>query len=180
MSYLNVEIKARCNNPESIRQYLRYHEADFKGTDHQTDTYFNVKRGRLKLREGNIEKNLIYYDRSDLPGVKESHFQLVNVSDAQGLKEMLSKCLGIKIVVRKSREIYFIENVKFHIDEVAGLGSFAEIEASNMYQDKGKEELHEQCNFYLNQFRIRQEDLISNSYSDMLMPGSTGDALREY
>ena len=70
MSFLNVEIKAKCRDAGFIRDYLLSNGAEFKGIDEQTDTYFNVSVGRLKLREGNIENNLIYYERSDQPGPK--------------------------------------------------------------------------------------------------------------
>jgi predicted adenylyl cyclase CyaB len=165
---LNIEIKAKANDPEFIRSYLRDSNAEFKGTDFQTDIYFNVPAGRLKLREGNIENNLIYYERTNSPGAKESSFQLVRVADAKALKEILTKSLGIKIVVKKKREIYFIGNVKFHVDEVEDLGNFTEIEASNLYADIPKEELQSQCDFYSGELRIKREDLISVSYSDML------------
>ncbi len=169
MTHLNIEIKAACNNPGFIREYLKKNNAEFKGTDHQTDTYFNVPNGRLKLREGNIENNLIFYERSDKPGAKESNFRLIHVPDAKGLKEVLTKSLGIKIIIEKKREIYFIGNVKFHIDEVTGLGNFAEIEASNLYAEKSKEQLQNQCEFYLNAFGIKEQNLIAVSYSDMLI-----------
>jgi len=130
MSHLNVEIKAIVNDPSFVRNYLVNHSATFKGTDEQTDTYFNVNAGRLKLREGNIENNLIFYNRTNQVGPKSSHFNLVKIEDAKGLKEVLERSCGIKMIVRKKREIYYIGNVKFHIDEVPGLGSFAEIEAS--------------------------------------------------
>jgi len=165
---LNIEIKARTRNPEFIRNYLQNSKAEFRGTDIQADTYFNVANGRLKLREGNIENNLIYYERQNLQGAKESSFQLLQISDGQALKQILAKSLGIKIVVRKKREIYFIKNVKFHIDEVEGLGNFAEIEASDLYAEISRDELQRQCNFYLKELDIKQEDLVSVSYSDML------------
>ena len=169
MSLLNVEIKARCNNASSIRKYLLDNNADFKGVDEQTDTYFNVQHGRLKLREGNIENNLIFYERTNQTGPKNSHFNLVKVEDAKGLKEALQKSIGIKVVVQKRREIYYIANVKFHIDEVPGLGSFVEIEAGNVLADLSQQQLNEQCNFYINQFGIKEEDLMELSYSDMLL-----------
>jgi predicted adenylyl cyclase CyaB len=169
MTHLNVEIKAKCSDPAFIRQYLKLNNAEFKGTDHQTDTYFQASNGRLKLREGNIENNLIFYERNDQAGVKDSHFQLVKVEDSKALKEVLKKSLGIKIVVEKKREIYFIKNVKFHLDEVEGLGSFAEIEASNLYAEISKDELQKQCKFYLKKFGIKDQDLIAVSYSDMLL-----------
>ena len=169
MSHLNVEIKAIVNDPSFVRNYLLNHGATFKGTDEQTDTYFNVKAGRLKLREGNIENNLIFYNRANQAGPKSSNFNLVKIEDTKGLKEALERSCGIKIIVRKKREIYYIRNVKFHIDEVPGLGSFIEIEAGNILVDKIESELLDQCNFYLKEFGIKEEDLIAESYSDLLM-----------
>jgi adenylate cyclase, class 2 len=169
MPFLNVEIKARCKNPEVIRQYLLTNNAEFKGTDEQSDTYFNVVNGRLKLREGNIENNLIFYERTDQSGPKNSNFNLVKVEDAKGLKEVLTKSNGVKVVVKKKREIYYINNVKFHIDEVPRLGSFVEIEAGNVFVDLSQNELEGQCDFYMQEFKIVPEDLVEKSYSDMLM-----------
>ncbi len=172
MSFLNVEIKARCSDAAFIRNYLLNQGAEFKGTDQQTDTYFNVPNGRLKLREGNIENALIWYERSNQAGPKNSSVNLVKIEDAKGLKETLRKSSGIKVVVQKKREIYFIGNVKFHIDEVPELGSFAEIEASNLYADLSQEQLKEQCDFYLAAFGINDADLVEVSYSDMLLEKS--------
>ena len=169
MAYLNVEIKAKCNNAGKVRDYLLKNNADFRGTDLQTDTYFNVKNGRLKLREGNIENNLIYYERNNQVGPKSSSFILTKIPDAEKLKESLASADGIKVVVKKKREIYYIKNVKFHIDEVDGLGAFVEIEAGNIGADLSKDELQEQCEFYMQQFGIEEKDLIEVSYSDMLM-----------
>ena len=169
MSHLNVEIKAICNDPSRVRDYLITHNARFKGIDEQTDTYFNVNEGRLKLREGNIENNLIFYNRNNQAGPKSSHFHLVKIEDSRGLKEVLERSCGVKMIVRKRREIYYIDNVKFHIDEVYGLGSFIEIEAGNILADKTEGQLSEQCNFYLKEFAIKEEELIAESYSDMLM-----------
>ena len=171
MAFINVEIKAKCNDASFIRNYLLSNGADFKGIDEQTDTYFNVSNGRLKLREGNIENNLIFYERTDQAGPKNSLFHLVKVEDAEGLKEVLTKSNGLKVVVKKKREIYFIKNVKFHVDEVPGLGSFVEIEAGNKTADLSQETLKEQCDFYMKELRIKEEDLMEISYSDMQING---------
>lgn len=169
MQYLNVELKAQCNNFSFIREYLATQSADFKGTDIQIDTYFNAHNGRLKLREGNIENNLIFYSRENLPSAKNSWFALTKADKDSNLKEVLSLALGELVVVNKKREIYFLENVKFHLDTVEGLGTFVEIEASNMYApDKTNEELLAQCNYYKQKFGIQDIDLLKHSYSDML------------
>lgn len=170
MSYLNVEIKARCANPDRIREYLLGQGAEIRGTDHQTDTYFNVPAGRLKLREGNIENNLIFYQRPDQAGPKQSAFQLVKVPDAAGLKKALASANGIKVIVEKIREIFFIKNVKFHIDQVPGLGSYIEIEAGNINApDLDAAQLQAQCDHYLREFGVSHQDLVEVSYSDLLM-----------
>lgn len=169
MPHLNVEIKAKCADPDSIRKYLQHHHAKFIGTDDQIDTYFNVLNGRLKLREGNIENNLIYYNRSDRADPKSSRFQLIKFKHSGEIKEVLAQSCGIKIIVHKKREIYYINNVKFHIDLLEGLGSFIEIEAGNILADKNEAELSEQCNFYMKEFGINACDLIAESYSDLLM-----------
>jgi len=174
MAFLNVEIKAKCNDVARVRNYLVANGADFKGTDEQTDTYFNVPNGRLKLREGNIENNLIYYQRTNQAGPKSSHFDLVKIEDSNGLKEVLTKSNGIKVVVKKIREIYYIRNVKFHIDEVPGLGSFVEIEAGNILADLSAGQLKEQCDHYMGELNIGTADLLQVSYSDLLMEQTTG------
>jgi predicted adenylyl cyclase CyaB len=169
MAFLNVEIKAKCRDADRVRNYLVSAGAVCKGLDEQTDTYFNVTNGRLKLRQGNIENKLIFYNRPDEAGPKHSVFQLVNIEDVAGLKSVLTKSVGIKVIVKKSREIYYISNVKFHIDEVPGLGSFVEIEAGNILADLSQKQLQEQCDFYISALGIEKEDMIDVSYSDMLL-----------
>lgn len=168
MPHLNIEIKARCDNHEKIRDILKSKNADFKGTDHQIDTYFKVPNGRLKLREGNIENHLIFYERENQAGPKQSKVTLFENKPGSSLKEILSKALGILVAVDKKREIYFIKNVKFHIDTVANLGTFMEIEAIDSDGTIGKEKLQKQCQYYLDLFGIKTDDLLSKSYGDMI------------
>jgi predicted adenylyl cyclase CyaB len=169
MEILNVEIKARLSNPSYVRNILVDNNADFKGIDHQTDTYFNVDRGRLKLREGNIENNLIHYLRENKAGPKQSKITLFKSEPNSGLKELLINALGILTVVEKQREIFFIDNVKFHIDSVKGLGAFIEIEAIDKDGTIGIEKLEKQCKIYLDRFKIQTSDFIASSYSDLLI-----------
>ena len=169
MSHINIEIKARCRDQERIRNLLRQQGADFRGTDHQIDTYFLVSQGRLKLREGSIENALVYYERSDQAGPKQSDVVLMKNERSSSLKEILTRSIGIRVVVDKVREIYFIENVKFHLDAVDQLGLFVEIEAIDFDGTVGVQKLTQQCQIYLDLFGIHMEDLLSESYSDMLI-----------
>jgi adenylate cyclase class 2 len=171
MKHLNVEIKARCDNQETVRKIIQSRGADFKGVDHQVDTYFRVHEGRLKLREGNIENYLIFYERSNQVGPKQSDVILFESEPRSPLKEILAKSLGSLVVVDKRREIYFIENVKFHLDVVKGLGTFVEIEVIDDDGSIEKEKLMGQCNEYMKLFGISEKDLVSISYSDLLLKG---------
>ena len=175
MKFSNIEIKARCANQVKIRSMLESKKAVFKGIDHQVDTYFKVNSGRLKLREGNIENYLVYYERENTKGPKESDTILLP-SDQKtnpNLKEILLKSLGKLAQVDKKREIYFIDNVKFHLDNVKDLGTFVEIEARDPEGRVGKEKLLEQCKSYLDLFGIKKEDLLAGSYSDMMLERKT-------
>jgi predicted adenylyl cyclase CyaB len=176
MSHTNIEIKALCSRHDEIRNILLALHADFKGTDHQIDTYFHVPHGRLKLREGNIENNLIHYQREDTEGPKQADITLFRSSPGSPLKDILTKALGILVTMNKQREIYFMDNVKFHIDQVEGLGSFVEIEAIDADGTIWKEKLYEQCRYYLDLFGIQPDELVSGSYSDLLLSAQDSDA----
>jgi len=169
MAFINIEIKARTSNAAGIRKILQEKNAESKGTDYQTDTYFNVPIGRLKLRQGNIENSLIQYHRENLAGPKASNFNVMPVADGATLLAILQESLGIKVTVKKQREIYFIDNVKFHLDTLDLLGSFVEIEASNKYADLDATALGQQCNHYIKLFGIQDTDLVTHSYSDLLL-----------
>ncbi|MDO9576525.1 MAG: GNAT family N-acetyltransferase [Candidatus Cloacimonadales bacterium] len=169
MSILNIEIKAICSDPSNIRDILLSRKADFKGTDHQIDTYFKANHGRFKMREGNIEYSLVHYDREDISGPKRSAVIYYHPRKTDPIKELLSRAIGELVVVDKQREIYYIDNIKFHIDIVKELGSFVEIEAIDKTGEIGAEKLYAQCREYLDLFKIPEEDLLTNSYSDMLL-----------
>ncbi len=168
-NHINVEIKARCHDPERIHEILELQQAQYMGVDHQIDTYFAQTDGRLKLRKGKIEKALIYYQRENESGPKISSVFLYEPKKLKQLRNLLSAALGVKVVVDKKRAIYYIENVKFHVDAVEGLGSFVEIEAIDKEGSIGEDKLREQCQYYMSLFGIRPEDLIQHSYSDLLL-----------
>ena len=169
MSLTNIEIKARSGNHDEIRNILKSRHAEFTGIDHQKDTYFKVNHGRLKLREGNIENHLIFYERENISGPKQAEIILFRSDPSSSLKVILERSLGLLVVVKKEREIYFIGNVKFHLDKVENLGEFVEIEAIDKDETIGRERLLEQCETFMELFKISKYDLIKSSYSDLLL-----------
>lgn len=169
MNIKNYEFKAKIDAIEKYETKLLTLNPQFKGLDHQIDTYFNAQHGRLKLREGNIENSLINYDRENILGSKESQIILYQHEPNIALKNILVKQLGVKIVVNKKRKIYFIDNVKFHFDIVENLGSFLEVEAIDSKEEFTLETLKQQCDTYFHFFELTQNNIIDKSYSDLIL-----------
>lgn len=166
---ISIEIKAKVENLNPIILILEKTGAKYIGTDEQSDTYFNVAKGRLKLREGIIENNLIQYQRPESKHLKKSKVKLFPMTKGDNtLKNILTDSLGIKVVVKKVRRIYFIDNVKFHIDVVENLGSFVEIEALDTQGLRSEEVLSHQCNYYIDLLKLNRDSFIPHSYADLL------------
>lgn len=175
---LIVEIKARCGDVGPARRVLAAAGAEFVGQDEQTDTYFDVPRGRLKLREGHIENSLIHYHRPDQSGPKNSDVTLYAAENSGELKRLLTAALDVRCVVTKRRDIWFADNVKIHLDTVEGIeGHFVEIEAIG-HTASNRTELDAQCRLWMTRLGVREADLVGGSYGDMAagQPTAAGDA----
>jgi adenylate cyclase class 2 len=164
----NIELKARLHDLAAARNVAQRLATASLGIQQQTDTYFHCRRGRLKLREitGQIAQ-LVSYERADQVDAKGSDYQLIDVPDPAALKHALSAALGVRIVVAKRREIYLVDNVRVHLDEVAGLGEFLEFEA---VLSPGRDDAsgHQQLLELQAAFGIRPGDLLAVSYADLL------------
>jgi len=126
----NLERKSRHQDLAAAGATVVRRGAHVHSEEAQVDTYFHVPHGRLKLREINgISATLIAYDRPDQEGSRLSSYHLVPVFHTAGLKAALAAALGVRGVVRKRRTIYLWHNVRIHLDEVEGLGTFVEFEA---------------------------------------------------
>ena len=169
MNIKNFEFKAKVDSLEKYENKLLSLNPTYQGLDHQIDTYFNVQKGRLKLREGNIENSLINYDRENISGSKVSEIILYKHEANIALKHILTIQLGVKIVVDKKRKIYFKDNVKFHFDIVEDLGTFIEVEAIDSKEEFTIEELKTQCDNYFVFFELTDINIIDKSYSDLIM-----------
>jgi len=169
MATTNFEFKAAATDLAALEKKLLTLTPKYIGEDKQVDTYFNVTTGRLKLREGNIENSLIYYERINTAGAKQSDILLYPHSPDKALKDILIKLHGVKVVVDKKRKIYFIDNVKFHFDHVEGLGTFVEVEAIDKSGNISVDTLQEQCSYYAAFLNIRPGDYIAFSYSDLIL-----------
>lgn len=165
---INIEIKARCDDLDLFKSKLLQLPVTLEGEDFQTDTFFKVPQGRLKLRVSTLYGSiLIPYLRVDQEGTKQSEYELIPVSDPQKTRNLLGEILGLKGEVKKRRQIYLFENVRIHLDEVEKLGNFIEFEA--VIDDmKQIESNNEKVQWLLEYFNIESDHLLKAAYIDLL------------
>ena len=165
-----VELKAKVDQLMPFRSELIQYGAEQVGVFHQIDTYYNVPKGRLKLREaeGKTDAELIYYERENVAKPKKGSVFIIVIPQPKIYKQSLQRIMETKAVVDKVREVYSYEGVQIHLDEVDGLGSFIEFEritTQDPVQQKKDllklERLREKLN-------INPERLESLSYSDLI------------
>ena len=109
----------------------------------------------LKVQKVNLDKEIIIVDDGSTDGTKEF---LMKLQKSKG-----------EVRLEKTNKFINVDNVKFHVDTVKELGTFIEIEAIDKNGELEKEKLLEQCEFYLNLFNISKNDLVSVSYSDLIL-----------
>jgi adenylate cyclase, class 2 len=165
----NVEIKARCGDLARARRAAESLATERLGVDHQVDTYFRTRAGRLKLRESSLSGGqLVPYLRADEPGPRRSDYRVVPLDDAPGLKRLLSRILGVHRVVRKEREIFLCGNVRIHLDRVEGLGHFVELEAVFDGSPAAEAEEQRKVERLMRELGIAEQDLVDVSYEGLL------------
>jgi len=179
ITHTTFEFKARLKDDLRVRAALKKLRARFVGTDHQIDTYFRVANGRLKLREGRIENALIFYHRTNRQHARESKVQIAELPSGSGVRRLLEAALGVLAVVEKRREIYFVGNVKIHLDRVPGLGEFVEVEAIKKSKPAGAEPkirrstIRRQARDFQRLFGVTDSEIVPLSYSDLVPKKST-------
>lgn len=167
----NIEIKADRQDLGRAERNLNALGAGPAGTFHQRDTYFRVAEGRLKLRQiGPDEAHLIHYRRENLPGPKRSDYDLAFTTDPEAMRNIMCRVLGTWIEVEKTRQVWLWENVRIHLDKVKDLGQFVELEA--VTEEQQLEEGHARVETLMRALEIRPDQLIVESYSDLLAAGA--------
>ena len=168
----NIEIKARVADLGPVRAAALPLASGAPLRLEQTDTFFGVPRGRLKIRafaDGSGE--LIAYEREDTPGPKPSRYVRVSCDRPGDLAAALSAALPVRGMVRKQREVLIVGRTRVHLDTVEGLGSFVELEvvlADGDSLESGETEARK----LLNALGIPGDDLVSGAYIDLLETGS--------
>ncbi|MFN0152271.1 MAG: class IV adenylate cyclase [bacterium] len=182
----NVEIKARARDPLALRDAAARLCGSAPATLQQEDTFFATPRGRLKLRviascasptsgaaipASAPSAELIYYERANAHGPRESAYVISPVSDVATMRETLARAFGITGVVRKTRTLYLAEQTRIHLDEVEALGAFVELETV-LRPSQSIEDGARVTEALMQTLGISRDDLIDRAYVDLLQDRS--------
>jgi predicted adenylyl cyclase CyaB len=162
----NLELKAPLDSLAKGIQIAKRLGARDKGILHQTDIYYRVPQGRLKLRVINkTSSELIFYHRPNNQGSRYSDYIVLPVHDAGGTNHLCSSAFGEDVRIQKKRKLFIYKNARIHLDEVKGLGPFLEFEVLVLH---GKIQAQNLLAKLILAFQIDMKKVISVSYSDML------------
>ena len=162
--YKDFTIKAKIVDVSSIKEKLEILGANKKGTDFQKDYYFQIDKGKLKWRDGNIENVIIHYERQKIDGLEQTKVYRYDQNPIQSEIDKLFQNHQLLSMVEKKRDIYTIANIKIHIDTLDN-ENFLEIEAIDEKGEIDLEGLKNQCFALQQKLNIPDSDLIPTGYS---------------
>lgn len=170
----NLEIKARIADAEGAIGVAQALQARPAGDLAQTDTYFHVPHGRLKLRETEgCPAELIHYHREEASSRRSSDFEICIVQDTACLQAILRSACGLRAVVRKRRRVFLLDSSRIHVDTVETLGAFLEFEVP---VDSSEEAASRTLDYLIARFEVGEEDFIRGSYVDLLLEAAPAGA----
>lgn len=164
-TYKDFTVKARLAHSGPVIKSLERLNASFVGLDQQTDRYFKTEKGKLKLRQGNIENLITHYERvRDDAGERTIVYRYDLNPTRDQTNELISSHEQLATVV-KERRIYKIKNVKVHVDRLTNGDEFLEIEAIDRGNQYSIQELKDQCFALLSALGISAHELIPTGYA---------------
>lgn len=162
--YKDYTLKAKVNSFTAIEDELSRLKALFVGTDKQTDYYFQVAKGKLKLRQGTIENLITHYERIPENGIEKTIVYRYEKNPSLEEIESLKESRNIIGKVEKQRKIYWLENVKIHLDKMNDGQQFIEVEAIDVSNRFTENDLRVQCFEIQSKLGINDEDVIRTGY----------------
>jgi len=164
----NIEIKARIESIEAITAKVAELADQGPIEIPQDDTFFVCKRGRMKLRAfSSTEGQLIFYQRPNQAGPKESFFLISPTASPDSLREALSLAYGQAGRVRKHRTLYLVGRTRVHLDRVENLGHFLELEVV-LSEGESPERGIEEARNLMASLGITDVQLVEGAYVDLL------------
>lgn len=164
----NIEIKTPLHSRADVEERLEALGAHRVWVRRQRDTFFGVPNGWLKLREVEGEASeLISYRRADgLDGLKSSDYDVEPVGEGATWKRLLGRVLIVETVVEKERTLWLYEHTRIHLDYVAGLGDYLELET--VVRDISPDEARSEARHLIDALALHEDEFIAVPYRELL------------
>lgn len=164
----NIEIKAKIESLGDLEKKVALIATEGPVEIAQDDTFFRCETGRLKLRAFSATAGeLIFYQRSNQQGPKESFYVITPSADPASLRRVLSLAYGEVGRVIKARIVYLVGRTRVHLDRVQGLGDFMELEVV-LQDDEALEAGVQEAHALMAKIGVKPSDLIEGAYVDLL------------
>ncbi|MFT7619966.1 MAG: putative adenylyl cyclase CyaB [Planctomycetota bacterium] len=165
----NIEIKARASDLSRMRAVASELATAPMVVLEQVDVFFHCSHGRLKLRLFPDETaELIQYHRPDTQESKQSDYQIYLVDKPQEMRQLLARSLGERVVVKKRRELFLVDQTRIHLDQVEKLGDYMELEVV-LRPGQSAAEGSLMAKELMTKLGVQQDDLVSCAYADLLL-----------
>jgi adenylate cyclase class 2 len=177
MKQIEVELKAKLNNPDEMKSRLKEMGAKFIDEKYQVDTYLSPPHKSLigenvylRIRHDKLSgKARFEYDI----GLKESGASLaeeyeVEIDDPETMLTILNQLdFVVDAVVDKKRLTYKLGNFNIVLDDVKKLGRFMEIELLDTDYDEAEQKINE----LYKKLNVPKQDIFTcqQNYFDMLI-----------
>jgi adenylate cyclase class 2 len=164
LPYKDFTLKARTDDHAVLEKILMASGATFIGSDFQRDTYFKTRQGKLKLRQGNLENLITHYERIEEHGIERTDVYRFDPDPTSEEIQSLVYSHDELGIVEKERKIFYLGDVKVHLDTLPDKKMYVEIEAIDRTDAKDIESLRQQCIAVKNTLGIKDEDLLKTGY----------------
>ncbi|MGC8557496.1 MAG: class IV adenylate cyclase [Nitrososphaeria archaeon] len=163
------EVKLRIDDYSSLVHELKRLGAELKSRRHQVDYYLDFQDNRLKnsgnslrIRQEGHNCYITFKGKLINDEVKSREELETNVGDCKVVFEILNR-LGItnKIIVKKERESYALNDIIVEIDRVEGLGNFIEIEIADTRQLQNAKKLVNDLKIDWTPIKVGYADMLS-------------------
>ncbi len=173
---IEVEVKARVDDPKLLERSIIEMGATPIGIETQADTYFNASDRdfgktdealRIRVQDG---ISFLTYKGPKLDKISKTRKEVeVKIIDAKNMGQILTS-LGFSPVttVTKKRKNFRIGDFFIALDEVRDLGNFIEIEIS-LKDAKNFDEKVQSIFKFMEKLGISRESTIRESYLEMIL-----------
>ncbi len=164
LPYKDFTLKSQVEDLARLEEILIKSGSKFIGSDKQKDTYFETDRGKLKLRQGTLENLITHYERIEEDGIERTlvfRYDLNPTADAIQILFSDHKVIG---VIEKERKIFYVGDVKVHLDTLPDKRMFVELEAIDRTDLVDAAVLRDKCGAVKEMLGIKDQHLVKTGY----------------